>query len=585
MARRLYGWPAPTGAGTYAVLAVFVAGSGLALQLSTTALVLVWGPPAGQPLLPAAWTQPLFLALASGSALLLLAPGRRALGASACAVCLGLAAAPLYNPLFFVVALAHAGGLGIPLAILVPGAGLAAVLAHSLFGLLGLEASDVRGSTRWGSGRALRGTDSGLLLGRLGGALLRYDGDGHLMTIAATRSGKGVGSILPNLLSYEGSIVVTDPKGENYLVTARYRRERLGQEIVALDPFGIAEKAQPASFNPMDLLDMGGDGFVETAMMMADMMVPGSDSFWNLEAKALLHTFILHAAKTQERRHLIEMRRLLALPPKDLEAALAVMLTSDLEQVREGAGRILQKADRERSSVFSTAQSRTHFLSSPRMRRVLEQSSFQMDGLVSGGMTVYLILPREHLTTFAPWLRLMISCCYYACTHGATRRTRSGKRVLFLLDEFANLGYMSNIREAVSLGGGYGLTLWLILQDLAQLRREYQSDWESFVANCDVIQAFAIQDPFTSDRIARMLGETSVWQRRVRRASRREGGRLVPDYDEEGRPLLRPEELRRLHPARQLLLVRPYQPVVADKLVYYLDALLTGRFDDNPYVG
>ena len=266
-----------------------------------------------------------------------------------------------------------------------------------------------------------------------------------------------------------------------------------------------------------------------------------------------------------------------------MEEELGLMMESPVEQIREGAGRILQKADRERSGVFSTAQSHTHLLSSPRMHRVLTETNVRLERLPMGTLSMYLVLPREYLNAFAPWLRLMIACCYHACTHNVLGRQR-GERVLFLLDEFANLGYMENIKEAVSLGAGYGISLWLILQDLAQLRREYRDEWESFVANSDVIQAFAIQDPFTSEKVAKMLGETTVWQRRMRKASRREGGRYVKDYDEQSRALLRSDELRRLHPERQLLLSRPYQPVLADKIVYYKDPFFAGRFDPNPYI-
>ncbi len=584
MTRRLYGWPGPTGAGTHAQLAALAAGSGAALQVATTVMVHLWGPPAAEPLLPVTWTRPVFLVLATASLPFALLRGRRALGAGLVAVGLALATVPLYNPLYFVVALARMDDSPAPLAVLVAAAGLAALLMRGMLAQSRVPGSDAAGSTRWGSARALRTASSGgLLLGRRSGKLLSYDGEGHLITVAATRSGKGVGTIVPNLLSYKGSVVVTDPKGENYRVTARYRHEVLGQQVVALDPFGIAAP-HTDSYNPMELVDTGDDGYVETAMMLADMMVPGSESFWNLEARALIFAFMLHAAREEGGGNLFGMRRLLTLAPTDLEEALRAMKDSSVAQVREGAGRILQKSEREKSSVFSTAQSRTHFLSSPRMGRVLERSSFRLRELPGGGMTVYLILPREHLATFAPWLRLMIGCCYHACTVGALDGRERSLRTLFLLDEFANLGYMSIMREAVSLGGGYGLSLWLILQDLAQLRREYRHEWESFVANSDVIQAFAIQDPFTSEKLARMLGETSIWRRRLQRSPRRDGSRLKADYDEDGRPLLRPEEFRRLHPARQVLLVRPYQPVVADKIVYYLDPLFSGRFDRNPYV-
>ncbi len=381
---------------------------------------------------------------------------------------------------------------------------------------------------------------------------------------------------------------MTDPKGENYYVTANWRREELGHEVVAMDPFGIT-KGAPVGFNLLDLIDTRGEDYVETAMMMAEMLIvkTGSgDPYWVLEAKALLYTFILHAASKPEpgERNLIEVRRMLTLGPMELEELLGDMLRSPITQVQEGAGRLLQKSERERSGVFSTAQSYTHFLASPRMGRVLTQTDFSLQGIVQDRLSLYLVLPMEHLTAFGPWLRLMITCAYYVCTHEVIKRERSKHRILFLLDEFANLGYMSNIKEALSLGGGYGVSLWLILQDFAQLKRAYKDEWESFVANSDVIQAFAIQDPFSVEKVSTLLGKTTVWQRKTRKSSRREGGRLVRDYDEDSRPLLRPEELRRMDPAKEILLVRPYQPVAATKLCYYADPMFAGRWQKNPYI-
>ena len=591
----LYGADAPLNVGSYGVLGTFLCGSGVALVLAVALLSLLWGPPAGSPLVSPAISRPwsgVGLVLISG----LLAKRRwRLCAGAAMAVLLVFAFAPLYSPFLFMRALMHALRAGSAaemtavVSSLVLGAALVGLLAHQLMHAVRLRTSAVRGSTRWGTAAALKAAPGGFLLGRVGAKMLRYDGDGHLLTIAATRSGKGVGAIIPNLLNHPGSVVVTDPKGENFYVSGRYRRDTLGQEVVAMDPFGIA-RAVPQGFNPMDLIDFERDDFVETAMIMAEMIITrrgsAEASHWFLEGKALLFSLILHVADSADssRRNLIEVRRLLTLTPAGMKPVLNAMLMSEVGQVREGAGRIMQKSDRERSGVFSTAQSYTHFLSSPRMHRVLTQTDFALEDLLQDNLSLFLILPREHLMAFAPWLRLMIACSYYMCTHDVLQRQRPQERVLFLLDEFANLGYMSNIKEAVSLGGGYGVTMWLILQDMAQLRREYRDEWESFVANSDVLQLFAIQDPFTTEKVAQMLGQTTVWQRRTRKASRREGSHLLRDYDEVSRPLLRPEELRRLHPDRQLLLVRPYQPVVADKVRYYRDAFFAGRFDSNPYV-
>ncbi len=90
------------------------------------------------------------------------------------------------------------------------------------------------------------------------------------------------------------------------------------------------------------------------------------------------------------------------------------------------------------------------------------------------------------------------------------------------------------------------------------------------MANSDVIQAFAIQDPFTSDRISKMLGETTIWLRRVRAQGRREGDRYLRDFEERSRPLVRADELKRLNPQCQILLVRPYQPIATDKIIQTL---------------
>ncbi len=601
----LYGQRAPVNLGLYGYLFIFGVGVFTALTLATAVLALLWGPPPAHPLLDLR-SMRLFLWGGALAGLVLLAFSHRTelfqhlrgLLIAGVLVLVLLSVTPLFSPHHLLTGLARALELDrvkdvfIVAVSLAVGVGLTGAAVHSLLELMRFKTTATHGSTEWGDGAALKSQEDGLLLGWHDGQMLRYGGDGHLLTVAATRSGKGVGAIIPNLLSYPGSVVVTDPKGENYYVTARYRREELGQKVVALDPFELTRPVSLASFsfNPLDLIDLDSQDYVETAMMMADMMVVQrgmvSEPHWNIEAKALLYAFILYAASQPDRsrRHLIEVRRLLTQSPEDLEKTLNLMLESPLEQIREGAGRILQKADKERSGVFSTAQSHTHFLASPRMADVLTATSFDIQGLLRGDLSLYLVLPREHLSPFAPWLRLMISCCYYTCTHNALQRGRIDKRVLFLLDEFANLGYMANIKEAVSLGGGYGLTLWLILQDLAQLRREYRDEWESFVANSDVLQAFAIQDPFTSEKISRMLGETTVWQRRVRGQSRREGGRFVRDYEERSRHLLRADELRRLHPRRQLLLVRPYQPVLADKIIYYEDAYFAERFDANPYI-
>ncbi len=338
--------------------------------------------------------------------------------------------------------------------------------------------SDSHGTARWGTGAALRGA-RGVMLGRLQGELLRYSGDGHLITIAPTRAGKGVGVVIPNLLTYPGSIVVTDPKAENYCVTAR-RRQALGAVVHAFDPFRLLGDGAPgrATFNPLDLIDGRSADANDDARMLADMLVVpggkevGEQAFWNEEARALLSGLILHVATraTPDERHLPRVRELLTLPPEEFGAVLTDMgaNTAAGGLVSRAAARLLQKAEKERSGVVSSAQAHTHFLDSPRMADVLSSSTVDLTQLGTSCVTHYLILPPDRLPAYHRWLRLMIACAIltllrHARGHGGRERMRPPHRVLFLLDEFGHLGRLQPVERDIGLVGGYGASFWLLL--------------------------------------------------------------------------------------------------------------------------
>ena len=149
--------------------------------------------------------------------------------------------------------------------------------------------ADSHGSAHWGDGANLRG-EQGLLLGRERQRLLRFSGEGHVLTVAPTRAGKGVSAVIPNLLDYPGSVLVTDPKGENYAVTATWR-EALGHTVHAFDPFGVVQGE--ARYNPLDLIDAASVEAVDDARLLADMLVlpgarEGEQAFWNEEARGVL---------------------------------------------------------------------------------------------------------------------------------------------------------------------------------------------------------------------------------------------------------------------------------------------------------
>jgi type IV secretion system protein VirD4 len=530
--------------------------------------------------------------------------------AAACIVTVG----PVYPPYAGVVWLARMGELPRVIAkvqegVWVFGGALTATLTLVMAARPGarrVAPSTSHGSARWGSGAELL-RPTGLLLGRpiSDGAtrppkdgtrrlsFLRYAGEGHLLTVAPTRSGKGVGCVIPNLLTYPGSVLVTDPKGENYAVTARARRS-LGQVVHALDPFDAV--GGTAALNPLDLIDAGSADALDDARLIADMLVvadskPGGEhAFWNEEARGLLTGFVLHVAASAppELRTLAYVRELLTLPPLQFEALLDEMLECQAANglVARASARVLQKAEKERSGVISTAQNHTHFLDSPRMARVMGASTFALEELKRDRASVYLVLPPERMDGYHRWLRLMIAAALLAMTRTGGQPP---ERVLFLLDEFAHLGRMQPVERDIGLVGGYGVTFWLLVQDLSQLKGTYAERWQTFLANCDVLQAFSPNDWDTADYLSKMTGETTILVEsenasagvsRGRHGQRQEG--VARTVAEKGRRLLTPDEVLRLGAEESLLFVRGRAPVYARRVSYLRDPEFAGLADENP---
>jgi len=246
------------------------------------------------------------------------------------------------------------------------------------------------------------------------GAFLRYDGPAHLMTLAPTRSGKGVGTIIPNLLRVDRSVLVIDPKGENARITGD---ARLGfGELHVLDPFGISGHPS-AAFNPLAELDPNSMDLGEDAAALADALVfdppdQVKDSHWNEEAKALVTGFILWCVchEPPEMRTLGRLRQLLTASLEDRAKLLVAMQDSTTAGglIARAANRHLAKPEREAGSVLSNAQRHTHFLDSPRMVSVTDSSSFRFADLTKRTVSVFVVLPPDRLDVYARWLRLII---------------------------------------------------------------------------------------------------------------------------------------------------------------------------------
>lgn len=451
------------------------------------------------------------------------------------------------------------------------------------------DAGDVQGSARAATAKEIRALTvrSGLIIGRENtrkGKLLRYDGPGHLVTIAPTRSGKGVGAIIPNLLTARRSIVCIDPKGENARITRR-QRGTFGK-VHILDPFNITGEGG-ALYNPMGHLDAGSLDLAEDAATLAEAIVldpPGQvqEAHWNEEAKALITGLIMFCAchEPDGRRTLSTVREHLTLGPEKFTELLAIMADSPEAGglIARAANRQRGKNDREGASVLSTAQRHTHFLDSPRMQRIMAGSTFSFADLKKETVTIFLVLPPDRLDAYSRWLRLMLA---QALQDMARETAVPPEPVLFLLDEFAALGRVEAVERAIGLMAGYHLQLWLILQDLHQLRGIYGAKGGTFLSNAGVTQAFNVNDYDTAKWLSSLLGQQTVYyetQSRpdtfmVEASDVRTSGHLT------GRNLANPDEIMKLHPALMLVLLQAHAPVFALKPRYYDEPEFAGTFD------
>lgn len=380
--------------------------------------------------------------------------------------------------------------------------------------------------------------------------------EGHLLTVAPTGAGKGVGCIIPALLHYDGPAIVIDPKGENAAITME-RRRKMGQEVVVLDPMGLVENSD-GGFNPLDLIDPRSLSGVDEASALVHALLPdrldgGKNLFWVNRGRQLLLAMVLHVVTDlpREKHTLTEVRRLANKAAADPLALAKVFQKSRHPEVQMIAGNLLINAESTLGGILSFAQEGVDFLRGPALQRAIERTSFDLEGVVSGApLTIYIVLPPHMLGSHGRFLRLWISALMSLVMR---RRRRPEQSTLFILDEAAQLGPLDELRTAVTLMRGYGLQTWTFWQDLSQLRILYPQDWQTMLNNCAVLQAFGANNLRAANDVAEVFGA----------------------LDGRGFLMLEADEM--------LLQIAGDEAVVAARPNYLRDPPFEGLFEKNPF--
>lgn len=332
---------------------------------------------------------------------------------------------------------------------------------------------------------------------------LSDEGEGHLMTFAPTGAGKGVSYAIPALLTYPGSVVAIDPKGELAEVTARARRE-MGQEVVVLDPFRIT-RHPPAALNPLDLINAASDQAIDDCAGLSCAIateIGVKDPFWDERAKHLITQTLLFVAADQPPalKTFHEVWYLLNQGRREFELTTKAMSRSKNAQVRAGAGMITTAEARVLASIVSSAQRFVEPFRSDRVARAMGRTSFDLQAFICGApISVYLVMPPERLASHAAVLRLWLSAFLILAFR---RKHRPPLPTLFLIDEAAQLGRLEHLVTAVTLLRGYGVKTWTFWQDAQQLEAAYPAEWRTLFNNAETHLAFGRMTPMAVQALA-----------------------------------------------------------------------------------
>lgn len=433
----------------------------------------------------------------------------------------------------------------------------------------------------------------GLIVGDWTGHLpVHYDMT-HAITFGSTGAGKGTTAVLPNLLSYDW-IFLLDPGGENSAIAAKRWREA-GIEFGCINFFGMHTGAPWAlpehGFNPLDLLDPESATFAADALVLAEMLITrsgsegGATSFFKNTARGHLRDFIIHCktGEPPQRQNLATVFSYISCDAGEWGGLLEAMKANPACGYLPRTGAIalerrMDQAPEEFSAVLSTMQEDLNWLIDPRVRECLSRSDVDfslLKGVAPGqrGGIVSVVLPLQYNKSHAAISRLALACAVLTMQRSPLAKSK----VLFLIDEAADLGRLAHLPDWLATLRKYGVVLWPIFQNIGQLVDLYGRGWQTLVANCGLLQILGIgNDLETAEHIEKLLGRCTVETVSTNPKGERSLG-------ESARPLFTGDELRRLDKDWQIALIGNLPAIPLRKTPYWKRPELAGRFHPNPY--
>lgn len=433
----------------------------------------------------------------------------------------------------------------------------------------------------------LLGSNAHLTFGRLvqSDEVVGLPREGQVISFCATPDEARDRVLIPNALTYPGSLFVIDRDGAVFHATQRRRRE-MGQKVVVLDPAGrLGARPETVAVNPLAWLRTDPVGMSEDAQHLADFLlapcyVHDPTTRLRRESRNLLLSFIVYTLikATRDDRNLATLRRHLSVPSHRFHQILEEMLNAPSVdgRVSDTAFKLIDMGENARGAVVQACRAATQAFDHGAVARAVSNDGFRLEELLGGNVSLYLIPGGGNdLRPLLAYQRVMLGMAVLLLRRSQPAGAGGG-RVLMLVDMLEEMGRFRLLERAWCDRSFPWMSLWLTLSGPGGLMDATET-WENVIGCCDVLQSLAPQGAYAHEWVSRLTGMSTF----TTDGAAAEGytPRLRPP---DRRPILGPADIAALAPEQQILFMREQAPVLAERLVYNDDALYRGLFDPLP---
>jgi len=438
---------------------------------------------------------------------------------------------------------------------------------------------------------------------------LRHAGPEHILCYAPTRSGKGVGLVIPTLLSWKQSAVITDLKGELWALTAGWRKQYAKNKVLRFEP---AAASGCVGFNPLEEIRIGTEYEVGDAQNLATLIVDpdgkGINDHWQRTSQPLLVGCMLHLLYKAKRSNLpvpslSNLDEMLANPEQPVTELWKEMLVYAHRKGRNhpvvgaAARDMIDRPAQEAGSVLSTAKSYLSLYRDPVIARNISRSQFRIRDLMNyeNPLSLYIITQPEDKARLKPLVRVIVNMIMRLLAsqldfNDGKPQARYAHRLLMLLDEFPSLGKLDIMQQSLAFIAGYGIKCYLISQDINQLQAHYGRE-EAITSNCHIQIAFPPNRLETAEHLSKLTGQTTVVKQQITTSGNRFGGltNISKSLHEVQRPLLTPDECIRMPgprkdnngmitgPGDMVIYCTGYPAIYGKQPLYFIDPTFEAR--------